>query len=101
MLFMPYNLGCSFYFDKKRALATGISTSGAGVGYIVMPFLASIVYKLMGWRKVFMVFAGFNTAAFLASFLYRPLQSQDDDDSEEHSDKSDILYIPEFFQSPN
>ena len=26
MVFMPYNLGCSFYFEKKRALATGIAT---------------------------------------------------------------------------
>ena len=74
MIFMPYNLGCSFYFEKRRALATGIATSGAGVGFTVMPVLTSLVNtRWGGWRSVCLMFAGFNVAAFLVSFLYRPL----------------------------
>ena len=73
---MPYNLGCSFYFDKKRALATGIATSGAGVGLTLMPGLASYVNSNYGWRRVCWVSSALNFVIFLCSFLYRPLKKQ-------------------------
>ena len=65
---MPYNLGCSFYFDKKRALATGIATSGAGVGLTLMPGPASYVNSNYGWRRVCWVSSALNFVIFLYAY---------------------------------
>ena len=90
MIFMPYNLGCSFYFDKRRALATGIATSGAGVGFTVMPALTAIVNtQFGGWRNVCLLFSGLNVAAFFVSFLYRSIPDRDDTSVVDDNDGSD------------
>ena len=39
LTFAPCSTIISFYFDKRRALANGITVSGSGLGAIFLPFL--------------------------------------------------------------
>ena len=63
------------YFDKKRALATGIAVSGSGVGgFLFSKFIIPLLLQEYGLQGCLLVLAGisFNCAVFGA--LFRPLQ---------------------------
>ena len=38
------------YFEKKRAMATGIAVSGSGMGTLVFGFLVEWLISRFGWR---------------------------------------------------
>lgn len=44
LIFTPIVVGVGFYFDKKRALATGIALCGSGAGAFIF---APIIYLLL------------------------------------------------------
>ena len=51
LVFTPSIVGVGLYFDKRRALATGIAVCGTGIGTFVMaPFTAWLLdmYSLRG-----------------------------------------------------
>ncbi len=50
---MPYLRTISTWFDRKRGLAIGISISGIGVGYTVVPVLVQYVITTAGWRSAY------------------------------------------------
>ncbi|MDZ4230522.1 MAG: MFS transporter [Dehalococcoidales bacterium] len=43
------------WFDKKRGLALGITSSGGGLGLVVMAPLATYLVDSLGWRGAFIV----------------------------------------------
>uniref|UniRef100_A0A0X3Q2I7 Monocarboxylate transporter 5 n=1 Tax=Schistocephalus solidus TaxID=70667 RepID=A0A0X3Q2I7_SCHSO len=65
----------SYYFDKYRALASGIASAGNGVGYCVIPLLMDTLTQLLGWRMTLLVFSIACTAIFcLAVLTMKPLR---------------------------
>ena len=40
----------SHWFEKKRALATGIAVSGAGFGNVIFPPVVEAAFHAYGWR---------------------------------------------------
>jgi hypothetical protein len=44
LIFTPLVVGVGFYFDKRRALATGITVCGSGAGTFVF---APVIYWLL------------------------------------------------------
>ena len=63
-----------YYFESKRALATGISVCGSGVGTFLFAPLATQLLEAYGWKGANLIFAGLclNCAVFGA--LMRPLE---------------------------
>jgi MFS family permease len=59
------------WFYQRRGAATGIATTGVGIGTLAFPLLAAVVADQFGWRVLCVVFAALSTAiGFLAaSFL--------------------------------
>lgn len=58
MIFMPAVLTVGFYFEKWRALATGLALCGSGVGVFLMsPIMQSLVENY-GWRMTIFAQAG-------------------------------------------
>ena len=60
-------VGCSYvpvlgavqrWFVKRRGLASGLAVSGIGVGTLVMPPLASLFIRALGWREAYLVLGG-------------------------------------------
>jgi MFS family permease len=58
MLYLPAIVCVSYYFESKRARATGIAVSGSGVGAIVFAPLITSLNEVADWRHVCLGFAG-------------------------------------------
>ena len=57
IIYGPLNVICSFYFDSNLALATGIATSGAGAGVLLISFVTNLIEMKYGWRGSLTLFA--------------------------------------------
>ena len=71
---LPISVGCNYYFDKKRALATGMSMTGSSIGAMLFPPLVEFMLQTFNWKTVVFLFA--TIAFFSCSFaaLIRPLE---------------------------
>lgn len=58
MVYVSAVLIPGFYFDKWRALATGIAVCGSGIGTFVLAPLNAYLVEMYGWRITLMVQAG-------------------------------------------
>ena len=58
MIYLPAVIAAGFYFDRRRALATGIAVCGSGIGTFVMAPLVSSLTETYGWRGAMMIQAG-------------------------------------------
>lgn len=74
MIYVPAVITTGFYFEKWRALATGISVTGSGVGTIVMGPVTIALIKMFGWRGAILCQAGIIITCSMFSALYRPLK---------------------------
>jgi len=55
MVYLPCIVIVGFYFEKKRALATGIATCGSGIGTFVFSPLNTFLLDLYGWRNLLFI----------------------------------------------
>ena len=105
LMMLPTNIGCNYYFDKKRALATGISKTGVSIGGFIYPPMIDYLLETYDWKMVVYVYSGI---AFISCFfgaLIRPLElkeiktggSEEDDEvtegSGEHFNKTRRLTL--------
>ncbi|CAH8539977.1 unnamed protein product [Dicrocoelium dendriticum] len=47
----------NYYFERLRGTASGIAMSGAGVGYLCVPFLFSYLVPRFGWRYTLLLYS--------------------------------------------
>ena len=64
----------SFYFEKKRALATGLSLCGTGIGTSIFAPLSEILIAEYGWRGFLLILAGIVSNIVVCGALFRPLK---------------------------
>ncbi|GFO09748.1 monocarboxylate transporter 12 [Plakobranchus ocellatus] len=64
----------AFYFDKRRALATGLAVCGTGVGTFTFAPLMDFLINEYGWRGLFLIMAGISLNLVVCGMLFRPLQ---------------------------
>ncbi|CAD5116583.1 DgyrCDS5460 [Dimorphilus gyrociliatus] len=64
------------YFDKRRALATGIVVSGSGVGMLLFSVATPALLKKIEWRATFFVQAAIMLSGSFFSALYKPIKMQ-------------------------
>jgi MFS family permease len=76
LMYLPSIVMVGYYFDKKRALATGIAVCGSGMGTFVMAPLASWLVTELSWKGANLIIGAiiFNGIAF--GMIYRPLEQQ-------------------------
>ena len=76
IVYVPGLIACGFYFDDtKRALATGIATSGSGVGIVVIPLLVNYVNENFGWRLSMLLLCSISPIICLVALLMLPLST--------------------------
>ena len=75
MLFLSTLLIVSFYFEKKRAIATGITRCGTSLGVMVFPPMSTYLELSYGLQSVFCIYAAVAVLVLVASFLLRPVES--------------------------
>lgn len=73
MLYLPSILAVNFYFDKRRALATGFAMCAAGVGTFAFPPLEEKLLTVYGWQGAIWILAGMVLNCVMFSSLYRPI----------------------------
>ncbi|KAK3107095.1 hypothetical protein FSP39_007049 [Pinctada imbricata] len=76
MMFLPAIIAVGLYFSRKRALATGIASSGSGLGVFAYAYICELMLSTFNWRGTVLILAGLilNCAAFGA--LFRPLNKR-------------------------
>ncbi|XP_057668774.1 monocarboxylate transporter 12-like [Diorhabda carinulata] len=73
-IYAPSVVILGFYFERWRALATGIAVCGSGIGtFLYAPMTATLITKF-GWRQTLLVHAALILLCAVAGSLYRPLK---------------------------
>ncbi|KAF6032580.1 hypothetical protein EB796_009181 [Bugula neritina] len=73
LMYLPAVIGVGFYFEKRRALATGIAVCGTGIGTFAMAPFASFLLTHLDWINAHYVLAGLLLQGCIFSSLMRPL----------------------------
>jgi len=58
LIYVPSIVIISGYFERRRALATGIAVSGSGIGMIVLAPFVEWLLEVYGWRGTLLIEAG-------------------------------------------
>jgi MFS family permease len=58
LVYVPAVIAVGFYFEKWRALATGIAVCGSGFGTFLMEPLCTLFVSSYGWRGTMLIQAG-------------------------------------------
>lgn len=71
LIYVPAVIAVGFYFEKWRALATGIAVCGSGIGtFVLAPIFSSLVHSI-GWQKAFLVQAAMAICCSGFGILFR------------------------------
>lgn len=95
MIYIPAVLTVGYYFERWRALATGIAMCGSGVGTFIFAPLTSVLIERVGWRGTLAVQAALILSCCLMGLIFRPLkpiQVTIDDDFEEKEKMLPIIF---------
>ena len=74
LMYLPSIISVSYYFEKKRALATGIAVCGAGVGGFVFAPAGRVLLRYFDWRNALYIVAGITLLGCIMGALMRPLE---------------------------
>ena len=58
LIYVPAVITTGFYFEKWRALATGISVCGSGIGTFILAPLSAELIEHYGWKGTLLFQAG-------------------------------------------
>lgn len=74
MMYLPSIVSVGYYFEKKRAIATGIAVCGSGVGtFIIAPFSKYLLDEY-AWQNTVMILAAIILNGVVCGALMRPLE---------------------------
>ncbi|XP_075975046.1 monocarboxylate transporter 14 [Anticarsia gemmatalis] len=74
MIYMPAVLTVGFYFEKWRALATGLALCGSGVGIFAMAPITSKLIHDYQWRMTMLIQAGMLLTCIVFGAMFRPIK---------------------------
>ncbi|KAL7644471.1 UNVERIFIED_CONTAM: hypothetical protein RMT77_005303 [Armadillidium vulgare] len=74
LIYLPAVVAVGYYFESKRALATGIAVCGSGVGTMIFPPLVNILIENFGWQGTNLIIAGIILNCCWMGALMRPLE---------------------------
>ena len=61
------------YFDKKRAIATGIATSGTGFGTFILAFTINFLNEKLGWSRTLIILGVMSLSCIPLGLLFKPM----------------------------
>lgn len=70
-IYVPASVMPSFWFEKKRALATGLAVSGSGLGTFAIAPLTDYLVEMYGWRGTMLVLSGITLNFLVFGALFR------------------------------
>ena len=89
MTYITALFSVTFYFEKRRGLATGLAVTGSGLGAFIFPPLMNYIEALYAWRGMLLLFGGICFNVMVAGALFRPPQMRvEEPDDFENNDAS-------------
>lgn len=76
LMYCPAIIIVTVYFEKRRALATGIAVAGAGVGTLIFPPFTAYLMEMYTWRGTFFIYAGIILNCVVCGALFRAPPTQ-------------------------
>ncbi|XP_063858697.1 uncharacterized protein LOC135099926 isoform X3 [Scylla paramamosain] len=74
LVYLPAVVCVGYYFESKRALATGIAVCGSGIGTMIFPPLLNYLISVFSWQGTHLLIAGFILNCCWFGALMRPLE---------------------------
>ncbi|CAF0727671.1 unnamed protein product [Rotaria sordida] len=74
LVYLPSIVMVGYYFEEKRAIATGIVTAGTGIGSITFGPLSRLLFDQFGWKKGLIILACIVALCAACSTLMVPLK---------------------------
>lgn len=99
LIYIPAVITVGFYFERWRALATGIAMCGSGVGTFIMAPLSTYLIDELGWRGALVAQAFIILFCAICGCMFRPLKSVEitiEPDDEEDKERM----LPVVFTKP-
>ena len=94
LLTLPANIAIGYYFESKRALATGITHCGSGIGQLILaPFMTRLLLMDYTWQTVVLIIGGFCLICAILGVLIRPLEVKKDTHKKTKSIWDDFRHI--------
>lgn len=73
LIYLPAIVIVSYYFEKRRALATGLACCGSGFGTFIFAPLSDYLVQEYGWKHTCFLLAGIVLHCCIFGALFRPL----------------------------
>jgi len=74
LLYLPNIVAVSYYFQRRRAFATGIAVCGAGVGCFVFAPLCKYLLTVYAWKSAMLIVSGITLNGVVFASLLVPLR---------------------------
>lgn len=74
MIYTSAIISVGYYFEKYRALSTGIAVCGSSIGGLCLSPLFANFVKKDGWQNTMRMQSYFMFICFFSSLAYRPLK---------------------------
>ena len=89
------------YFTRKRALATGIATSGSGLGTFAYAYMTNVLLGEFDWKGTVLILSAVILNIVVCGAVYRPLKANDRGSERSSSTEitRDIVDIKEYDES--
>ncbi|XP_061169913.1 monocarboxylate transporter 14-like [Saccostrea echinata] len=73
LIYLPAIVSVGFYFEKKRAIATGIAVSGSGIGTFIFAPANAAMLEAYDWKFMLVIHAGIILNGCVCAMVMRPL----------------------------
>lgn len=89
LIWLPAITGVAAYFDKKRAMAMGIASSGSGFGTFLMAPIVNLLDENFGWSWTLMIVGALVLLCIPLGLLFKPLKDSKSNKSTESCEETD------------
>lgn len=98
MIYIPSVIIVGYYFERWRAIATGVALCGSGVGtFLFAPFNEAMINSV-GWRSTLLIQSAIILGCTITGAMYRPLKPIQVTVEEEQEEKK--INLPIVFTKP-
>ncbi|XP_060523862.1 monocarboxylate transporter 12 [Cylas formicarius] len=94
LIYVPSVIIVGFYFERWRALATGIAVCGSGIGTFMFAPLSEALIVSFGWRCALLIQGTIVLTCLLYGALFRPLQGKKVKDLKADEEGKELIMDP-------
>lgn len=91
LIYLPAIVSVGYYFEDKRAFATGLAVCGSGLGAFIFNPFSKFLIDEFGWRGAILIEAGIILNCVLCGALFRPLPRPKGSTNEENTEKKPLV----------